>query len=67
MATIILSHEGQTIPFELTADETIVGRHPECTFQIKSNMVSRKHAKFVRNGDRFIVEDLGSGNGTWIT
>jgi phosphoserine phosphatase RsbU/P len=66
MAKIVLTHEGQTIPFELTADETVMGRHPECTFQINSNMVSRKHAKILKNGDHFVIEDLGSGNGTWI-
>ena len=66
MAKIVLLQEGQAVPFELVAAETVVGRHPECTFQINSNMVSRKHAKVVKNGDKFLVEDLGSGNGTFV-
>ncbi len=66
MAKIVLLQEGQAVPFELVAAETVVGRHPECTFQINSNMVSRKHAKVVKSGDKFLVEDLGSGNGTFV-
>ena len=66
MAKIVLLQEGQAVPFELEAAETVIGRHPECTFQINSNMVSRKHAKVVKSGDEFVVEDLGSGNGTFV-
>ena len=66
MPKLILLQEGQAIPFELTADETVIGRHPECTFQINSNMVSRKHAKVVKSGDGYVIEDMGSGNGTFV-
>lgn len=66
MAKIILLQDGQAIPFEMTTAETVIGRHPECTFQINSNMVSRKHAKIVKDGNQFVVEDLGSGNGTFV-
>ena len=66
MAKIVLLQEGQAIPHEMVTAETIIGRHPECTFQINSNMVSRKHAKIVKNGNEFVVEDLGSGNGTFV-
>ena len=66
MPKLILLQEGQAIPYEITADETVMGRHPECTFQINSNMVSRKHAKVVKNGDGFVIEDMGSGNGTFV-
>jgi serine phosphatase RsbU (regulator of sigma subunit) len=66
MAKIILLQEGQAIPFDLGTAETVIGRHPECTFQINSNMVSRKHAKVTRSGEQFVVEDLGSGNGTFV-
>ena len=66
MAKIVLLQEGQAVPFEMTTAETVIGRHPECTFQINSNMVSRKHAKIVKKGDQFVVEDLQSGNGTFV-
>ena len=66
MPKLILLQEGQAIPYEITADETVMGRHPECTFQINSNMVSRKHAKVVKHGEGFVIEDMGSGNGTFV-
>jgi phosphoserine phosphatase RsbU/P len=66
MAKLILLAGGQTTPHDLVQDETVIGRHPECTIVIDSNMVSRKHAKVVRNGDDFFIEDLGSGNGTTV-
>ncbi len=66
MPTLILLLEGQSISFELTTDETVVGRHPECGFQINSNMVSRKHAKVTKVGERYSIEDMGSGNGTFV-
>jgi len=66
MAKIILLQEGTAVPHELASAETVIGRHPECTFQINSNMVSRKHAKVVKSGEQYVVEDLGSGNGTFV-
>ena len=66
MPTLVLLQGGEATPYELTADATILGRHPDCTIQLDSNMVSRKHAQVVREGDRYFVEDLGSGNGTFV-
>jgi phosphoserine phosphatase RsbU/P len=66
MATLVLLQEGQAVPHELTGDEAVLGRHPECTIQLNSNMVSRKHARLFRDGDHWLVEDMGSGNGTFL-
>ncbi len=66
MARMILLQQGAATTFELTEDETIFGRHPECTVQLQSNMISRQHAKVVRRGDGFVLEDLGSGNGSFV-
>ncbi len=66
MATLVLLQEGQAVPHELTGEEAVLGRHPECTIQLNSNMVSRKHARLFRNGADWLVEDLGSGNGTFV-
>ena len=42
----------------------LVGREPGCDVVLRSNEVSRRHARFyVRAGD-LVVEDLGSHNGT---
>ena len=66
MPSILVLKSGESSTYDLVADETVVGRLPECQIQIDSNMVSRKHAKIVRSGGQFLVEDMGSGNGTTV-
>jgi serine phosphatase RsbU (regulator of sigma subunit) len=66
MAILMLLQGGQAIPFELKQDETVVGRLPECDIQFNSNLISRKHARLLRQGDEIVLEDLGSGNGTFL-
>jgi serine phosphatase RsbU (regulator of sigma subunit) len=52
--------------FELTADETVVGRDRFCDIMLPTHTVSRQHARFVRAHDGFYVEDLASLNGTYL-
>lgn len=66
MSKLVLLQDGQATPFPLTQDETVIGRLPECDIQLASNMVSRKHARVVREGQHFHIEDMGSGNGTFL-
>jgi pSer/pThr/pTyr-binding forkhead associated (FHA) protein len=66
MPSIVILKAGESMTHDLSRDETVIGRHPECQIQIDSNMVSRKHARVFREGSRFLVEDLGSGNGTTV-
>ncbi|MCP4171497.1 MAG: FHA domain-containing protein, partial [Fuerstiella sp.] len=66
MSRIVLLKEGQAIPYELTEFPARLGRHPDCTVQLNSNMVSRFHAQIVRQGELTLLEDLGSGNGSFL-
>ncbi len=66
MSRLVLLQDGQATPFELTLDKTVIGRLPDCDIQLPSNMVSRKHANVIKDGASFILEDLGSGNGTFL-
>jgi phosphoserine phosphatase RsbU/P len=66
MPSLIILKSGESSTHDLTVDETTLGRHPECTIQIDSNMVSRKHARVLRQDGKFVIEDLGSGNGTTV-
>ncbi len=66
MATLVLLQAGQATPFPLSEDEVDIGRHPDCAIQLHSNMVSRRHAKITRNGKGYVLEDLDSGNGTFL-
>jgi diguanylate cyclase (GGDEF)-like protein len=43
-----------------------VGRHPTNSLRVDEDSISRFHARIVRNGDEFTVEDLGSRNGTFV-
>jgi serine phosphatase RsbU (regulator of sigma subunit)/pSer/pThr/pTyr-binding forkhead associated (FHA) protein len=47
-------------------DVCILGRSPSCQIYIGDLTVSRQHARIVRTARGFIIEDLGSGNGTWV-
>ncbi len=51
---------------DLPEGETVLGRDPTSPFLLESRTVSRRHARFVRNGDEVTVEDLGSAYGTFV-
>jgi len=52
--------------FLLDADEVSSGRHPDSDIFLDDVTVSRKHATFRREGDVFLVRDVGSLNGTYV-
>ena len=51
--------------FELQA-ETTIGRASNCAIVIDDARVSKVHARLFRHDDRWMVEDLGSTNGTLV-
>jgi DNA-binding winged helix-turn-helix (wHTH) protein len=51
---------------ELPPGEHILGRDDGLTLTIPSASVSRRHARLVISGERALLEDLGSKNGTWL-
>ncbi|MGD8405055.1 MAG: FHA domain-containing protein [Anaerolineales bacterium] len=64
---LILS-DSKTSPtaFELNKSEIIVGRDPDVDITIPSPIVSRRHARLTRDGDAYMIEDMGSSNGTYV-
>lgn len=44
----------------------LIGRAPECTIVIEDDYVSARHARFSLQEDRWVLEDLGSTNGTFL-
>jgi pSer/pThr/pTyr-binding forkhead associated (FHA) protein len=52
--------------FLLDDDEVASGRHPDSDIFLDDVTVSRKHAVFRREGDTFVVRDVGSLNGTYV-
>jgi len=55
---------GRLIPLE--ERETLIGRDKGVHVQLSEAALSRKHARIVRTGDRFVLEDLKSRNGTFV-
>jgi len=52
--------------FVLLEGETLVGRGAECGVHLRSDQVSRVHARVRVGGGTATVEDAGSKNGTWV-
>ncbi len=52
--------------FDLAGDLTSIGRHPESTIFLDDVTVSRRHADVRREGDGFVIADVGSLNGTYL-
>lgn len=50
----------------LREGETIAGRDEGCSIRLDEPSVSRRHARFVVDGDTVSVEDLQSTNGTLV-
>jgi len=47
-------------------DVTFLGRDPLCEVQVDDARCSRRHARIDRSGDKFVLHDLGSMNGTFV-
>ena len=45
---------------------TRIGRHPDCEIQIDISAASRFHAHVVKDGESYLIEDLGSRNKTFV-
>src|SRR5690348_11450334 len=59
--------QGRDGSLELSATETVyVGRGLECAIRTDDAMVSRRHSQIRMEGGKFVVEDLGSANGTLV-
>lgn len=57
-------HQGQTFDLD---DEVTIGRSPGCGIPTTYDTYSSTlHARVFRQGSQFLVEDLGSTNGTFV-
>lgn len=63
---VIRGPEGGQV-FELHSDRLTLGRSRRCCdLVLRDYAISREHARVIRRGGDFILEDLGSHNGTWV-
>lgn len=63
---IVLRGPNAGARFLLDADEVGTGRHPSSDIFLDDVTVSRRHAVFVKQDDRYLVRDIGSLNGTYV-
>lgn len=65
---MLVVRQGPEIGTRYTLDgvHITVGRVPDNQIQLDDFTVSRQHAIFVRQGDAWLVRDLGSLNGTYV-
>jgi hypothetical protein len=66
-ARVTISHgPGAGREFGIGAAPVTIGRHDQCDFQVENTWVSRRHARIAWSGTGYVVEDLGSTNGTFV-
>jgi len=62
----VLTAAGRTFERELAGDAAVIGRSSSADVSIPDRALSRRHARLYRDGDRWLLEDLGSRNGTRV-
>lgn len=60
---VVVREDGTSI--EVAKERFVIGRGRHCDLVLDSSKVSREHAALVRGPDGWLIEDLGSSNGTW--
>jgi predicted component of type VI protein secretion system len=65
-ALLIQQPDGTMRDVPLVAERTLIGRSPECDVVLEGRMISRHHACIRRDDTGYILEDLGSHNGTTL-
>lgn len=52
--------------YRLEGVEVVVGRASNATIRLSDDGISRRHARILSEGSAFVIEDLGSANGTMV-
>lgn len=52
--------------FPLRAPLITIGRHPDNDITLGDSTVSARHAQIRVDGDRYLIADMGSFNGTYV-
>lgn len=52
--------------FDFDQESVVIGRTPECDVVLYDAGVSRKHCRIFNEGSDFLIEDMGSSNGTKV-
>lgn len=52
--------------YPLRGSTLTIGRYPDNYIVVDDPLISRYHARLTAQGSTFVLEDLGSANGTWV-
>lgn len=52
--------------YVLSEEFTVIGRRETCDICLADHGISRKHAVITRSGDRYVISDQSSTNGTYV-
>jgi len=60
-------HEGREQSQAGASTSVLVGSDPNCSLVVEGGGVAPRHASLIHQGSsRYLVQDLGSGSGTWV-
>lgn len=66
-ATLVIRQGPQAgMSFPLTGNQMLIGREEGLEIALQDPESSRRHARISWQGDQFVIEDLGSTNGTFV-
>jgi len=60
----VVGERGNVMEYPLLGEEFSIGRTDDNDIVLDDSSVSRRHAKITKDGDRYLLADLGSHNGT---
>ena len=66
MAKLIVQLEGTETEYPLKEGQNLIGRRADCPISINHPATSGKHAVIHAQSDEFLLEDIGSRNGTFV-
>jgi hypothetical protein len=65
-ATLVLLEDGRPLETYRLGPTATIGRAPGCDVTLTDPAVSRRHARILRRDDAWLIQDLGSTNGTFV-
>lgn len=55
-----------SVQLDASNPRALIGRDPTCALATNEPSVSRRHAEVSFAGDKLVIRDMGSSNGTWV-